>query len=81
MDSGAASAVVCMFANLVPARVDEVSANRAAEEWIDGGDGWSDGDYLVEITALAALCNLIADYLPLKQVNFAISQNLPVPWR
>jgi hypothetical protein len=68
-----------MFANLVPARVEEVAANRAAEEWIDGGDGWSDGDYVVEITALAALCNLIADYLPLKQVSFATSWTLSVP--
>ena len=68
-----------MFANLVPARVEEVAANRAAEEWIDGGDDWSDGDYVVEITALAALCNLIADYLPLKQVSFATSWTLSVP--
>jgi hypothetical protein len=79
MDSGVASSVVCMFANLVPTRVDEVAANRAADEWIDGGDGWSDGDYVVEITALAALCNLIADYLPLKQVSFAVSWTLSVP--
>jgi len=81
MDSGVASAVVCMFANLVPARVEEVAANRAAEEWIDGGDSWSDGDYVVEITALAALCNLIADYLPLKQVSLAICRMLLVPLR
>lgn len=69
MDSGVASAVVRMFANLVPTRLEEVAANRATEDWIDGGDSWPDRDYCVEITSLAALCNLIADCVPLRQVS------------
>jgi hypothetical protein len=69
MDSGVASAVVRMFANHVPSRVEEVAANQAADEWVNGGNSWPDRDYIVEVTALAALCNLIADCIPLKQVS------------
>jgi len=69
MDAGVASAVVCMFANYVPSRLEEITANKLAAEWRDGGESWPDRDYVVEITALAALCNLVADCMPLKQVS------------
>jgi hypothetical protein len=61
------------FANQVPARVEKVAANRAADDWVDGGEDWPDRDYIVEVTALAALCNLIADCIPLKQVSRVLS--------
>lgn len=69
MDSGVASAVISMFANHAPSRIEEITANRSSEEWVDGGPSWSDRNYIVEITALTALCNLIADCIPLKQVS------------
>jgi hypothetical protein len=69
MDSEVTPAVVGLFANYTPDRVDEVARNSRADEWKDGGESWQDRDFVIEITAMAALCNLVTDFTPMRDVS------------
>lgn len=69
MDSGVTSAVVSLFSNYTPSRVEEVARNNRADEWIDGGERWQDKEFVIELAAMAALGNLVGDFIPLKEVS------------
>lgn len=69
MDSEVATAVVGLFANYTPDRVEEVARNNRADEWKDGDESWQDRDFVIEITAMAALCNLVTDFTPMRDVS------------
>jgi hypothetical protein len=69
MDSGVASAMVSLFSHYTPSRVEEVARNNRADEWIDGGERWQDKEFVIELAAMAALGNLVADFIPLKEVS------------
>lgn len=51
---------------LCESETDEEDAERQHEEM------WGDRCYTVEITAMMTLCNLIADFSPMKEVNRSI---------
>jgi hypothetical protein len=67
LDSGIGEGVIEMLRK-------EVEAAKA-RQGPDGDDAeLGDRAYTVEVTAMATLCNLIADFSPFKQVSLSLSR-------